>query len=130
MGHRPGDASPAAQLLGPSQLPVHEDSPPPPQLLPALPHPQLLPPFPGTSFSFALPRLLPVVLPALGSLGSSSPCPCSWPRMVRTISHDADGTPWQSLGLGRKAFNREGMWLPHKPGQNSGLRVRGRGELF
>ena len=43
--------------------------------------------------------------------------------MVKTISHDADGTPWQSLGLGRKAFNREGMWLPHKPRQNSGLRV-------
>lgn len=56
MGRRPGDASAAAQLLRPSQLPVHEGSPPPPQLLPALPHPQLLPPFPGTSFSsFALP---------------------------------------------------------------------------
>lgn len=30
VGHRTGDASPAAQLLGPSQLPVHEGAPPPP----------------------------------------------------------------------------------------------------
>ena len=105
MGHRPGDASPAAQLLGPSQLPVHEDSPPPPQLLPALPHSQLLPPFPGTSFSIALPAPAfrrPPERPCSPSLGLLETLPLLPPGWMRTVSNGAVVTPWQSLGLGRK----------------------------
>lgn len=118
VGRRPGDASAAAQLLRPSQLPVHEGSPPPPSccqpsptlsccrpsqapLSPPLPCLPLLwrPSGPGPATLGLLAGLRPCWLHHLGR------CMCnSWPP---------------SLGWGRETSHKD-ICACLKAGHNSG----------